>query len=112
MSHLQVNNKTMINFMNKRKPAMVFSLLLIIISIGSIFTNGLNLGIDFTGGYLIEAGYKTDVNLEEVRNALDSADFKDAQVKNFGSSKDIIVNIAPRADSNKATMPPPTMACL
>ena len=112
MSHLQVNNKTMINFMNKRKPAMVFSLLLIIISIGSIFTNGLNLGIDFTGGYLIEAGYKTDVNLEEVRNALDSADFKDAQVKNFGSSKDIIVNIAPRADSNKATMGDKVLAVL
>ena len=83
---------------------MVLSLLLIIIAIGSIATKGLNLGIDFTGGYLIEAGYQNDVNLDEVRDALADAEFKDAQVQNFGSSKDIIVRIAPRADINKATI--------
>ncbi len=104
MSHLHATNKTMINFMNKRKLAMVFSLLLMIVSIGSIAIKGLNLGIDFTGGYLIEAGYQNDVNLDKVRTALADADFKDAQVQNFGSSKDIIVRIAPREDINKATI--------
>lgn len=104
MSHVQVKKETMINFMNKRKIAMTFSLLLVIASIGSIFTMGLNLGIDFTGGYLIEAGYKTDVDLDEVRIALSTAGFKDAQVQNFGTSKDIIVNIAPRKDVNKAAI--------
>ena len=104
MSHAQTGVKAKINFMSKRKPAMAFSLLLIIISIGSIATKGLNLGIDFTGGYLIEAGYQNDVNLDQVRSALADADFKDAQVQNFGSSKDIIVRIAPRADINKATI--------
>lgn len=83
---------------------MVFSLILIIVSIGGMITNGLNLGIDFTGGYLIEAGYQSDVNLDKVRNALVDAKFKDAQVQNFGSSKDIIVRIAPRDDINKATI--------
>lgn len=104
MSHAQTNKKAIIRFMSKRKQAMVFSILLMIVSIGSIVTNGLNLGIDFTGGYLIEAGYQNDVNLDKVRNALADADFKDAQVQNFGSSKDIIVRIAPRADINKATI--------
>ena len=104
MSHAQTGLKAKINFMNKRKPAMVFSLLLIILSIGSIATKGLNLGIDFTGGYLIEAGYQNDVNLDQVRTALANAEFKDAQVQNFGSSKDIIVRIAPRTDINKATI--------
>ncbi len=104
MSQTHASNKTLINFMNKRKPAMVFSLVLILISLGSIATKGLNLGIDFTGGYLIEAGYKNDVNLEQVRDALATAKFKDAQVQNFGSSKDIIVRIAPREDINKATI--------
>lgn len=94
----------MIKFMNKSKLAMAFSLTLIIISLGSLATKGLNLGIDFTGGYLIEAGYQTDVNLDEVRTALNNAEFKDAQVQNFGSSKDIIVRIAPRDDINKATI--------
>jgi len=104
MSQTQTSSKMMIHFMSKRKLAMVFSLLLIIVSIGSLVTRGLNLGIDFTGGYLIEAGYQSDVNLDQVRTALADADFKDAQVQNFGSSKDIIVRIAPRADINKATI--------
>ena len=90
--------------MNKRKLTMVFSLSLIIISIVSLATKGMNLGIDFTGGYLIEAGYQNDVNLDNVRTALVNAKFKDAQVQNFGSSKDIIVRIAPREDINKATI--------
>jgi preprotein translocase subunit SecF len=94
----------MIKFMNKSKIAMAVSLTLIIISLVSLATRGLNLGIDFTGGYLIEAGYKTDVNLDEVRTALSDAAFKDAQVQNYGSSKDIIVRIAPRDDINKATI--------
>jgi preprotein translocase subunit SecF len=99
-----LTNKTAMNFMNKRKLAIAFSLVLIIISIGSIATKGLNLGIDFTGGYLIEAGYENNVNLDQVRSALADANFKDAQVQNFGSSKDIIVRIAPNADINKATI--------
>ena len=83
---------------------MVFSLLLIAASLGSLVTKGLYLGIDFTGGYLIEAGYQNDVNLDTVRTALAEADFNDVQVQNFGSSRDIIVRIAPRADINKATI--------
>lgn len=104
MSHTQPINKNMINFMSKRKLAMAFSLLLMIVSIGSLATNGLNLGIDFTGGYLIEAGYKEDVDLNKVRGALADADYHDVKVQNFGSSKDIIVRIAPRDDVNKATI--------
>jgi len=100
----QSGQTAMINFMNKRKLAMAFSLVLIIISIGSLATRGLNFGIDFTGGYLIEAGYQNDVNLDQVRDALVVAKFKDAQVQNFGSSKDIIVRIAPRADINQASI--------
>ena len=99
-----MSNNFKINFMSKRKLAMVFSLILIAVSIGSLITKGLNLGIDFTGGYLIEAGYQSDVNLDKVRDALAGAEFADAQVQNFGSSKDIIVRIAPRTDINKATI--------
>lgn len=104
MTQTHTSHLAKINFMNKRKPALAFSLLLILISIGSLATNGLNLGIDFTGGYLIEAGYQNDVKLDQVRKALADADFSDAQVQNFGTSKDIIVRIAPRDDVNKATI--------
>jgi len=100
----QAITKPLINFMDKRKLAMVFSILLIAASLGSLLTKGLYLGIDFTGGYLIEAGYQDDVNLDEVRAALNKADFHDIQVQNFGTSKDIIVRIAPRDGENKATI--------
>jgi len=104
MSQTQTSSRATIDFMGKRKLAMVFSILLIIFSIGSIASKGLNLGIDFTGGYLIEAGYQEDVNIDKVRNALAEAGFSDVKVQNFGTSKDIIVRIAPRADINKATI--------
>ncbi len=98
----QTKTKVLINFMGKKKQAMIFSLLLIMASIGSMAVNGLNMGIDFTGGFLIEAGYQNDVNLDKVRTALADAQFGDAQVQHFGSSRDIIVRIAPRAGINKA----------
>ncbi len=101
-----------INFMGKRKLAMAFSLLLIIISIGSLVSRGLNLGIDFTGGYLIEASYSSDVDLDTIRTAMVDADFKDAQVQNFGTSRDILVRIAPREDINKASIGDDVLAVL
>jgi preprotein translocase subunit SecF len=99
-----LHGKSTIDFMSKRKIALTISALLIIISFGSLFKNGLEFGIDFTGGYLIEAGYETSVDLASVRTALDKNNFKDAQVQHFGTTKDILVRIAPRDDINKASL--------
>jgi preprotein translocase subunit SecF len=97
-----LQGKSTIDFMSKRTIAMVLSLLLIVASIGSLFVNGLNFGIDFTGGYLIEAGYETDVDIGPIRAALADNGFEDAMVQNFGTAKDILVRIAPREDINRA----------
>ena len=97
-----LQGKSTIDFMSKRKIALVLSLLLIIASIGSLFAKGLNFGIDFTGGYLIEVGYDTEVDIGPIRATLAENGFDDAQVQHFGTSKDILVRIAPRADINKA----------
>lgn len=91
-----------IDFMGKRKLAMLFSALLIIISITSISTRGLNLGIDFTGGFLIELGYESDVDIGPIRETLANNNFADAQVQHFGTAKDVLIRIAPRDDINKA----------
>ena len=99
-----LNGKLHIDFMSKRKIALVTSLLLIILSIASLAKNGLNLGIDFTGGYLIEVGYPNDADIESIRNALAKNNFKDAQVQNFGTSKDVLIRIAPSSDINKASI--------
>ena len=99
-----LHGKSTIKFMAKRKIALGISLLLIIISLGSLATRGLELGVDFTGGFLIEVGYENSVAIEPIRNALAANGFADAQVQHFGSAKDILVRIAPSADVNKAQL--------
>jgi preprotein translocase subunit SecF len=99
-----LHGKSNIDFMNLRKPALVVSLVLLLASIGSLTVNGLNLGIDFTGGYLIEAGYETDIELSVAREALDKNNFKDAQVQHFGTTKDILVRIPQREDGFSASI--------
>ena len=99
-----LDGTTTINFMGKHKLAYMFSLALIVLSIGSLATRGLNFGIDFTGGYLIEVGYENNIDIKQVREALEKNNYQDAQVQHFGSSKDILVRIAPREDINKANL--------
>lgn len=86
---------THIDFMAKRKLAAVFSGILIIIAIGALVTRGLNFGLDFTGGSLLEVGYPKAVDLVEIRKALAEAKFDGAVVQHFGTAKDILVRIAP-----------------
>ena len=83
------------DFMSKRKLATMFSLALIIISIAALAIRGLNLGIDFTGGTLIELGYEVDANLKEIRTSLASSELGDAVVQHFGSNKKVLIRIAP-----------------
>lgn len=88
--------KQEIDFLGKRKIALIISSLLIISSIISLSVNGLKLGIDFTGGTLVEVGYKQAADLTELRNALSEAGFGDATVQNFGTAKDVLIRIKPR----------------
>lgn len=87
------------DFMSKRKYAVIFSLLLVLGAIGSLINNGLNFGLDFTGGTLIEVGYADPVELGPIRKTLEQAGFGDAIVQHFGTSKDVLVRLAPREES-------------
>lgn len=97
-----LGKKTQIDFMGKRYLALAFSGILIIAAIASIATRGLNFGIDFTGGYLIEIGYDQDVDIAPVRQTLAENGFDDALVQHFGTAKDVLIRIAPREGVNKA----------
>ena len=97
-------SKFKFDLMGKRKIALGFSTLLILAAIISLSTRGLNFGIDFTGGYLIEAGYSEAVSLQPLRQALEGSDFKDAQIQHFGTSKDVLVRLAPREGLNRADL--------
>ncbi len=96
--------KTEFDFMGKRRLAAVVSGVLILVSIASLAVRGLNFGIDFTGGTLIEVGYPQPAELPAVRGALAEAGFGDAQVQHFGSSRDVLIRIAPRAESSRAEL--------
>ena len=89
-----LNRKTNINFMSRRNMALAFSTVLIVISIVSLVTRGLNFGLDFTGGTLIEVGYASAPNTAEVRENLAIAGF-DSVVQTFGAATDIVVRIPP-----------------
>ena len=87
----------MINFVGVRKIAVAFSVFLIIVSIGSLVLKGLNLGLDFTGGALVEVAYPESVEPESIRKLLNDSGYKDPVVQHFGTSKDIMIRLAPVA---------------
>ncbi len=89
-----------IDFIGKRFYAIIFSTTLIALSIFSLTSNGLKLGIDFTGGTLIEVGYKQGVDLSEVRATLDEAKFNRANVQYFGSTNEILIRLEPQSISS------------
>jgi preprotein translocase subunit SecF len=93
-----LKQKTNIDFLGapRRKIALAISALVIIVSIGSLATRGLNFGIDFTGGILLEVGYEQAANLESIRTNLAAAGFDDAQVQLFGSNTDVLVRLPPQ----------------
>jgi len=88
--------ETHFDFMAKRKLAVVFSAILIIVSISSLVSRGLNFGLDFTGGTLLEVGYPQAVELAEIRKSLAAANYGDAIVQHFGTARDVLVRVAPR----------------
>ena len=81
-------------FMKYRKIAGIFSIILFSLSVASLSFRGLSLGLDFSGGTLIEISYKTPVELESIRNTLIDNGFEDSQVVNFGTNLDVLIKVA------------------
>lgn len=92
------------DFMGKRNIALAVSAVLLIASLASLFIKGLNFGLDFTGGTLIELGYSQPVELTNVRQTLSDGGFPDAVVQHFGTSQDILVRLAPKGEENDAAL--------
>ena len=83
-----------IPFMSYRRFATIGSLVLLIMSIGSLSFKGLNLGLDFSGGTLIEVSYEEAANLVDIRDLMTNNGFDDFQVVNFGSNSDVLIKVA------------------
>lgn len=90
------------NFMGLRRYALVFSALLLIVSVGSLSTQGLVLGLDFSGGTQIEVGYDEPVQVADLRVKLESAGFESPVVVHFGSETDILIRMQGEPDQSLA----------
>lgn len=87
------DNVKMINFMGGRRIAMFISIAVMLASVAVLAVKGLNFGLDFTGGTLIEVIYEESVPLEQVREELSAAGYESAIVVNFGSDTDVLVRM-------------------
>jgi preprotein translocase subunit SecF len=90
-----------LNFMRIKWPALLLSALLVLGSLGSLATKGINWGLDFTGGTVIEVGLSQGADLSAMRQTLANAGYADAVIQLFGSSKDVLIRIPLRADINQ-----------
>ena len=82
-----------IPFMKYRSISAVISTSIFILSIAFLIFKGLNLGVDFTGGTIMEVSYPEAANIEEIRKTLSSIDLTDTQVQNFGTAKDVLIRL-------------------
>ena len=93
-----------IDFLGRRRAAFYLSAALLAVSVLSLGVRGLNFGIDFTGGTLIEVGYAEPAELDPIRDSLAGAGFGEAAVQHFGTVRDVLVRIAPREELSRAEL--------
>lgn len=90
---------TQIDFMAQRRWAAVLSIVLFALSLISLAYNGLNWGLDFTGGTQIHLAFPQEADLNQIRTTLENGGFKEATVISYGTSKDVLVSLAPSKES-------------
>jgi preprotein translocase subunit SecF len=98
------SHQTSFPFMATRRVWYALSAVLMIVSLGSFFIRGLNLAIDFTGGVSAEVSFPHAVNVDDVRARLTVAGFREPQVQNFGSSRDIAIRLPPDPQQTAAAV--------
>ena len=101
-----------IDFMRRRNLAGVLSVVLVLAAIGLLLVRGLNFGVDFTGGVLVEVGYPEAVELNPVRDALSQGGFTQAVVQHFGSAREVLVRLPQAQEGNPAEMSASVMNAL
>ncbi|KTD67170.1 MULTISPECIES: protein translocase subunit SecF [Legionella] len=106
------NPNSNVDFMGARRWTAIFSILIFVVSIGALAIHGLKWGLDFTGGTQIEVSYSTAADLPLIRESLSKAGFKEAQVVSYGTSKDVLISIAPREDKEQARLVDQVMEAL
>ncbi len=89
------------DFLGKRKYALVFSMIFIIISLSSFMTKGINWGIDFSSGYIIQLEFENNIEIKNIREAFIQNNIKDSTIQYFGNNKEVIIKLKEDIDLNK-----------
>ncbi len=97
-----VPNETNIDFLAKKNLMFVISIILVAISIFSGFKNGLNFGIDFTGGTLVEIRTQEKMDITDLRARLDGLDIGNPTIQQFGSDNEILIRIPEQSNGEDA----------
>lgn len=106
------NPNSNVDFMGARRWTAIFSILIFVLSMAALTIHGLKWGLDFTGGTQIEISYSSAADLPLIREDLAKAGFKEAQVVSYGTSKDVLISIAPREDKEQARLVDQVMEAL
>jgi|TARA_Y100000389_G_scaffold44697_1_gene39434 preprotein translocase subunit SecF len=92
------------NFIGKRKPAIILSAFLILVSISSFLIQGLNWGIDFSSGYVVQLKFDNKISITEIRNTFEANDINDAVMQSFGSNKEVLIKLKEDSNFNKESI--------
>ncbi|MFT3736593.1 MAG: protein translocase subunit SecF [Rhodocyclaceae bacterium] len=101
-----------IPFMKRALIFNVISLVTFLLAVMFLFTRGLHLSVEFTGGTVMELAYKEAPQLEPIRNAMEKIGYADAIVQNFGSSRDVMIRVPNRGTENSAKVSEKVMSSI
>ena len=99
-----IKQNTNIQFLKYKKITLSISIIFCLISFFSLFINGLNFGIDFKGGSLIEVKSDQSINISNIRSRLSLLNLGDVQIQNFGSDKNVLVRVEASSSENNSSV--------
>jgi len=101
-----------IPFMRFRRISAIISISTFVLAISFLSLKGLNLGVDFTGGTIMEVKYAEQANIQSIRDTLATINLQDAQVQNFGTARDVLIRLPLRSDLSIADLSEKVLASL
>jgi len=99
-----ISSNSNFNFIGRRKPAIILSAFLILISISSFILQGFNWGIDFSSGYVVQLKFDSDINVSQVRSTFENNGINDAVIQTFGNSNEVLIKLKEGSNFNKESI--------
>ena len=99
-----IKSNSNFNFIGRRKPAIILSAFFVIISIYSFVIQGLNWGIDFSSGYVVQLKFDNDITISEVRTTFEKNGINDAVIQSFGNNNEVLIKLKEGSNFNKESI--------